>query len=62
VNARSLTISALFCAALVVIGRYAFDLDWESALLLAPVFVLVVGGIAFLIVLWTKVIRESLRS
>ena len=61
-NARSVVISSLVCVFLVVIGRFAFDLDWESALLLAPVFVLVVGGIAFLIVLWTKVIRDSLRG
>ena len=62
VTARSVAISALVCAVLVVVGRYALDLAWDSALVLAPVFVLVVGGIAFLIVLWAKVIRDSLRE
>jgi ATP/ADP translocase len=62
VTARSVAISALVCAILVVVGRYVFDLSWDSALVLAPVFVLVVGAIAFLIVLWAKVIRESLRG
>ncbi len=59
---RSLALSALACAVLVVGGRYAFDISWQSALVLAPVFVLIVGGIAFLILLWAKVIRDSLRG
>lgn len=59
---RSLVLSALVCAVLVVAGRYLFDISWQSALVLAPVFVLVVGGIAFLVLLWTKVIRDSLRG
>jgi hypothetical protein len=62
VTARSLAVSALVCAVLVVAGRFVFDISWQSALVLAPVFVLVVGGIAFLILLWTKVIRDSLRG
>ena len=61
-TARSLAVSALVCAVLVVAGRFVFDISWQSALVLAPVFVLVVGGIAFLILLWTKVIRDSLRG
>jgi ATP/ADP translocase len=62
VSIRSLAISVLVCAVLVVAGRYLFDISWQSALVLAPVFVLVVGGIAFLILLWAKVIRDSLRG
>ena len=61
-TARAVAISALVCAILVVVGRYLLDLSWDSALVLAPVFVLVVGAIAFLIVLWAKVIRDSLRG
>jgi hypothetical protein len=62
VNARTYALSALACAVLVVAGKYFFDLSWESALVLAPVFVLTLGGIAFIVVLWAKVIRDSLRS
>jgi hypothetical protein len=62
VSVRSLALSAAICAVLVVGGKYLFDISWESALVLAPVFVLVVGGIAFLVLLWTKVIRDSLRG
>jgi hypothetical protein len=62
VNARAVILSALACALLVVGGKYFFDLSWESALVLAPVFVLTLGGIAFIVLLWAKVIRDSLRS
>jgi hypothetical protein len=62
VNARAIVVSALAVAALVVGGKYFFDLSWESALVLAPVFVLTFGGIAFIVLLWAKVIRDSLRS
>ena len=61
-TARSLLVSAAACAVLVVAGRYLFDISWESAFVLAPVFVLVVGGIAFLVLLWTKVIRDFMRA
>ena len=61
-NAGALTISALVCAILVAIGHYVFDLAWDSALVLAPVLLLCAGAIAFLIVLWAKVIRDSLRG
>jgi ATP/ADP translocase len=59
---RAFALSAAVCGALVVVGRYVFDLSWQSALVLAPVFVLCAGAVAFLVVLWAKVIRESLRS
>jgi hypothetical protein len=62
VNARTVAASVLACAVLVVVGKQLFDLSWESALVLAPVFVLSLGAIAFLVVLWAKVIRDSLRS
>lgn len=52
----------LVCAVLVVVGKYFFEISWESALVLAPVFVLILGAIAFLVLLWAKVIRDSLRS
>jgi ATP/ADP translocase len=62
VNARTVAASVLVCAVLVVVGKLLFDISWESALVLAPVFVLILGAIAFLVVLWAKVIRDSLRS
>jgi ATP/ADP translocase len=62
VNARTVAASVLVCAVLVVGGKLLFDISWESALVLAPVFVLILGALAFLVVLWAKVIRDSLRS
>jgi hypothetical protein len=62
VSARAIAASVLACAVLVVGGKYFFDISWESALVLAPVFVLILGAIAFLVVLWAKVVRDSLRS
>jgi hypothetical protein len=62
VNARTVAASVLVCAVLVVVGKLLFDISWESALVLAPVFVVILGAIAFLVVLWAKVIRDSLRS
>ena len=59
---RAVAASVLLCAVLVVVGKELFDLSWESALVLAPVFVLILGAIAFLVVLWAKVVRDSLRS
>jgi Ni/Fe-hydrogenase subunit HybB-like protein len=62
VTARTLAVSAVVCAVLVVVGHQLFDLSWESALVLAPVFVLSAGAAGFLLVLWAKVIYESLRT
>jgi hypothetical protein len=62
VSPRAVAASVLLCAVLVVVGQQLFDLSWESALVLAPVFVLCLGAIAFLVVLWAKVIRDSVRS
>jgi hypothetical protein len=62
VSLRTLALSAVLCAALIVGGRYLFDISWQSAIVLAPVFVLSAGGIVFLVLLWTKVIRDSMRG
>ena len=59
---RALAASAVLCAVLVVLGMWIFDITLESALVLAPVFVLSLGGIGFLVILWSKVIYESVRG
>ncbi len=61
-SVRAVAVSAVLCAVLVVLGRWIFELDWENALVLAPLFVLCAGGIAFLVLLWAKVIHDSLRG
>jgi hypothetical protein len=62
VTARAVGVSALLCGLLVVVGHELFDVSWESALVLAPVFVVAAGGVAFLLVLWGKVIYDSFRT
>jgi Na+/citrate or Na+/malate symporter len=61
VTLPKLAVAAVVVAVLVLIGM-AFGLSFERAAFLAPVLVLIAGGIAFLLVLWGKVIYESLRS
>jgi hypothetical protein len=47
--------------ALIVVGMWAFDLPFQNAVVLAPVFMLSIGAVAFLAILWGKVVYESLR-
>jgi hypothetical protein len=61
VSPRALVLSAVFVVA-VVLGGMLFGLSLERAALLAPVLVIVAGGVAFLVVLWAKVIRDSVRG
>jgi hypothetical protein len=57
---RALGISAAAVVVLIALGM-AFGLSFERAAYLAPVLVLIAGGVAFLVVLWTKVIYEAVR-
>ena len=52
---------AAACAALSLLASWAFDIPLERIALLAPVVVVAAGGVAFLVVLWTKVIVETVR-
>jgi Na+/citrate or Na+/malate symporter len=61
VSVRTVLISAVGVAVLIAVGM-AFGLSFERAAYLAPVLVLIAGGIAFLVVLWTKVIYEAARK
>jgi hypothetical protein len=58
---RALALSAAFVF-LLIAGGMLFGLSFERAAFLAPVLLICVGGIAFLVVLWAKVIRDSLRG
>jgi hypothetical protein len=62
VRVRALALSGVACAALVLAVATFTDLSLGRAALLAPVLVLSVGAIAFLVVLWGKVAYESLRA
>jgi hypothetical protein len=59
---RALVVSAVACVVLVLAVAGFTQLSFERAAVLAPVLVVSVGAIAFLIVLWGKVAYESLRG
>jgi hypothetical protein len=61
VSARAIGVSAA-CVALLVAGGMLFGLSFERAVFLAPLLVICIGGVAFLVVLWAKVIRDSVRG
>ncbi len=56
-----LVVSAIASVALVLLAAWHFEWPLEKAAVLAPLIVLTAGAAAFLIVLWAKVVRESLR-
>lgn len=61
-HVRALAVSAVACIALVLAVAGFTELSLERAAVLAPVLVVSVGAIAFLILLWGKVAYESLRG
>ena len=58
---RAILASALVTAALVAVAVWLFDLSFDRAAVLAPLFVAVAGAAAALFVLWARVGWESLR-
>ena len=56
-----LAISAVVCAALVLVAAWHLEWSLEKAALLAPIIVLTFGAAAFLVVLWTKIVLDALR-
>jgi uncharacterized membrane protein len=62
VSPRAALLSGLATAALVLLAVWIFELPLERAAVLAPVLVLVAGAIAGLVVLWTRVGWESIRT
>ncbi len=52
---------AVVVLAIWLVGTWVTRFSLEQMALLAPIAVLVVGATAALVVLWTKVIAESLR-
>jgi hypothetical protein len=62
VRPRVLLISLLACLGLTALAAVLLDLSFERAVILAPVVVLVAGAAGFLVVLWTRVLWESIRG
>jgi hypothetical protein len=62
VTPRRLAASAVVCVALVVATALLLQMPLEQAAVLAPVIVVAVGALAFLVVLWTRVAVLALRG
>jgi hypothetical protein len=62
VRIRAVLLSAAACACLIVLTALLLDWSVERAVILAPVVVMVAGAAGFLLVLWARVIWESMRS
>jgi hypothetical protein len=61
VTPRRLVASALVSLLLVLVTAWHLDMSVANAALVAPLIVVVFGAAAFLVVLWAKIIRESIR-
>ena len=59
---RVVLISVGACAGLTALAAVLLDWSFEKAVVLAPIVVLVAGAAGFLIVLWTRVIWESIKG
>jgi hypothetical protein len=57
----ALAVSTAFVIALVALSSWLFRWSFEEAAVLAPLIVVTAGATAFIAVLWSKIIWESLR-
>jgi hypothetical protein len=62
VRLRVVLISLGACLGLTALAAVLLDWSFERAVILSPVVVMVAGAAGFLIVLWSRVIWESIRS
>ena len=56
-----LGVSLAACVALAVAAAWWFDMPLERALVAAPIIVLSVGAALAVVLLWVKVVVESVR-
>jgi hypothetical protein len=54
--------SLAVCAGLTALAAWILDWSFQRAATLSPIIVLVVGAAGFLVVLWTRVLWESIRG
>ena len=54
--------SLVVCAGLTALAAWILDWSFQRAATLSPVIVLVFGAVAFLVVLWGRVLWESIRK
>ena len=57
-----LLVSFAVCAGLTALAAWVLGWSFQRAATLSPIIVLVFGGVAFLVVLWGRVLWESIRK
>jgi hypothetical protein len=62
VRFRVILISLAACLGLTALAAVLLDWSFEKAVVLSPIIVLVAGAAGFLVVLWTRVVWESIRG
>jgi hypothetical protein len=62
VRVRVVLLSLCACLALTALAALLLDWSFEKAVILSPIVVMVAGATGFLVVLWTRVIWESIRG
>jgi preprotein translocase subunit Sec61beta len=62
VSPRVVLISFGGCLGLAALAAVLLDWSFEKAIILAPVIVVVAGAAVFLVVLWTRVLWESVKG
>jgi hypothetical protein len=62
VRLRVALVAVAACLALAAVAALLFDWSFEKAVILSPVIVMVAGAAAFLIVLWTRIVWDSIRG
>jgi hypothetical protein len=62
VSIRVVLIALAACFALAAVAALVLDWSFGKAVILAPVIVVVAGAAGFLIVLWGRIVWESIRG
>jgi hypothetical protein len=62
VRIRVVLISLAACLALTALAAVLLGWSFEKAVILSPIVVMVAGAAGFLIVLWSRILWESVRG
>ena len=61
-RARTVVAATAACLGLTALAAWIFAWSFEKAAFLSPVIVVAAGALAGLVILWTRVVWESLRQ
>ena len=61
-NRRAYAVMAVVVVAIWLVGTWVTKFSLEQMAVLTPIAVLAVGALAGVILLWVKIVRDSLRA